>query len=103
MPEEPGENPEVKTLENRMTNLENALHQILDAEHRRCSSPIEPGRRVSGTPSGCGMGRSMGGMNSESEECNWALTAGEIDDFTDSQNNEERKYFNSLVNLMERE
>ena len=29
MPEEPGENPEVKTLENRMTNLENALHQIL--------------------------------------------------------------------------
>ena len=42
-------------------------------------------------------------MNSESEECNWALTAGEIDDFTDSQSNEERKYFNNLVNLMERE
>lgn len=29
MPEEPGENPEVKTLEDRMTNLENALHQIV--------------------------------------------------------------------------
>jgi hypothetical protein len=29
--------------------------------------------------------------------------SGEIDDFTNSQNNEERKYFNSLVTLMEKE
>ena len=42
-------------------------------------------------------------MKSSSDDRHWALAAGEIDDFTQSQVNKERDHFYRLVNMMENE
>ena len=42
-------------------------------------------------------------LGSEHGDRHWALTAGEIDEFTNSQSNAERNHFNKLVTMMEHE
>ena len=42
-------------------------------------------------------------MRFSEDDRNWALMAGEIDKFVESQSNQERRYFQSLVSMMEKE
>ena len=42
-------------------------------------------------------------MRFSEDDRNWALMAGEIDEFMESQSNQERRYFQSLVSMMEKE
>ena len=74
-----------------------------DAQCARRSGAIDHDRRPPGAPSGIRMGGPMGSMRFSEDDRNWALMAGEIDQFTESQSNQERKYFQNLVSMMEKE
>ena len=74
-----------------------------DTNHRDHCRPGNDERRSSGAPSGIRVGRSMECLGSEPGDRHWALTAGEIDEFTNSQSNAERNHFNKLVSMMELE
>ena len=72
----------------------------IDPKHDRLS---DHERGSPGASSGFRMGRSVGCLDSEDGDRNWALSAGEIDEFSCSISNQERDYFQSLVIMMEKE
>lgn len=74
-----------------------------DTERASQSSAVDDERRSTGAPSGIGMGGPMGSLSDSEGDRNWALIAGEIDEFTTSCSNHEQVHFQRLVTMMEKE